>query len=681
MKLAQFSLLVALLCSTVSEAQVTYLGKQPGVAKAIVTEQQAVLENDVLRIAFTQDNGHIVLTSFEDRLGRKVLPVPAQTPLFTLTTRDGKVLTSADFSAGQSIRANEIAAVPTDPVFSKRVPGKRINVTFTNAGIGLSLHWQAELRDGSNYIKQIVELVPNDSIDISKVTLVTLPSLPGLKKVGTVDGSPLALGNMFFAIEHPMSQIDQNDKSVTVYLLRLLSVYAKNTLSLSSVWGVTPAQQLRRGFLYYMERERANPYHQFLHYNSWYDLSWEDRVLNDSLCLDRVRVFGDSLIVKRKVQMDGFLFDDGWDDYKTLWQFNKGFPQGFTNLRNAAAKYNAGIGVWMSPWGGYDIRKPQRLEYGSKQDPPFEVNENGFSLAGPVYYKRFSGVTENFIKNYGVSIFKFDGVGAGNGASGASVRYQKDIESLLKLIAGIREQKPDIFLSLTIGTWPSVYWLNHGNVIWRAGDDTGLRGKGSKRQQWMNYRDAQTYQNVVKRAPLYPLSSLMYHGLCIADQGIPGTLGMDPKDLADEMWSFFGTGTSLQEMYVNPHKLKTENWDCLKTAIEWAKANEYMMPDVHWIGGDPARDEVYGYAAWCAKGGYFTLRNPSDQIKTFVVKTAEVFELPSGAGQAFTFYDARASAGASRKKTIASGSSFKVVLQPFELKVINAIPVKQTTIK
>ena len=77
------------------------------------------------------------------------------------------------------------------------------------------------------------------------------------------------------------------------------------------------------------------------------------------------------------------------------------------------------MGVWVSPWGGYDEPKLQRLAYGKQQLPPFETNENGFSLTGPVYNKRFRAVTTRFIKDDNAAMFKFDGVGAGNGANGA----------------------------------------------------------------------------------------------------------------------------------------------------------------------------------------------------------------------------------------------------------------------
>jgi hypothetical protein len=469
-----------------------------------------------------------------------------------------------------------------------------------------------------------------------------------------------------------MSQVKQDRTFTNVFILRSSPITSAGMFVTSSVWGVTPHKQLRRGFLYYVERERANPYHQFLHYNSWYDLSYADRTLNDSLCLDRIKIYGDSLIIERQTKMKAFLFDDGWDDYHTLWRFNPGFTNGFINIKKAAELLDAGIGVWLSPWGGYDIRKPLRIEYGKKQTPPFETNENGFSLTGPVYYSRFKEVTSDFINKYNVSIFKFDGVGAGNGAGGASIAYQKDIEAFLMLLTELRKLKPDLFLSLTIGTWPSVYWLKYGDATWRAGDDTGLKGKGSLRQQWITYRSAEAYKNIVLRSRLYPLNAVMYHGITIADQGIPGKLEMDQKSIADEIWSFFGTGTSLQEMYINPHKLNSADWDCLAKAISWARENENVMADVHWVGGDPSKEQVYGYAAWSKDHGILSLRNPSPEKKSFLVDVGKVFELPEGFQNNYSFFVARSRGMYYKTGFVGSGKLFTVSLQPFEVKVMNA---------
>jgi hypothetical protein len=629
----------------VATAQVAFPGHAPGKAQAA----GLTLQNNALAVTFAVKGQQLLVTDVENKLTHTRLAL--NTPVLTLT---GKNNASLKVTVKQAPVEKEQGGMMHG--------GKVLNAVL--AAPGLDIQWEASLDDDANYVRQKAVLSAADSTTVSNVTMIQLPAGVVATKGGTVDGSPLLYKNMFMALEHPMAQV----KPGSISLPRLEPVRHDHPVTLAAVWGVTPAQQVRRGFLYYVERERALPYRQMLHYNSWFDISWSDRKMDEAGCLDRIHAFGDSLVIARKVAMNAFLFDDGWDDNKTLWQFNSGFPNGFTPLKGAAAAYHAGIGVWISPWGGYDKAKEQRMAFGKQQNPPFEMNANGFSVSGPIYRQRFRSVTDNFITNFNVSVFKFDGVGAGNGASGASVTYQKDIESFLSLITDMRQLKPDLYFSLTVGTWPSVYWLNYGDCIWRAGDDTGLEGKGPKRQQWITYRDAQAYKNIVKRAPLYPLNSIMYHGVCIADNGLPGTLEMDDKNVSDEIWSFFGTGTSLQEMYINPHKLNTYDWNVLRDAANWSKAHAAILSDVHWVGGDPALQAVYGFAAWGAGQGALTLRNPSPVAKTFTVNVRRVFEIPAEQGDNYLFTDARSGSDA----TVYSGSSFTVQLQPFETKVLSA---------
>ncbi len=650
-------------------AQVHYPGKDPGVANVKTSGTQIKLENNVVALDFSASSNKISIIDFVDKQINKKITLE-NAPVFELTLTSGEVINSNAFVTLNPPHTENIAANAKAVIDADKFGGKKITAELNNEKLGLKVYWEATLHDGSNYIRQSFTFSAKDSVKISKITLVKLPGNTGVKREGSVDGSPLALNTMFFALEHPMSQVSSNEKSVSIYLPRLAAVKANDPLTISSAWGVTPQGQLRRGFLYYTERERANPYHQVLHYNSWFDLSWEDRKLNETVCLDRIKVFNDSLITKRKVKLNAFLFDDGWDDNKTLWQFNAGFPNGFTKLTAAAKACGAGIGVWISPWGGYDEPKNQRLAYGKKQTPPFETNENGFSLTGPVYYKRFKAVTTRFIKDYNVSMFKFDGVGAGNGANGASITYQKDIEAFLKLITGLRSEKPNLYLSLTVGTWPSVYWLKYGDAIWRAGEDTGLEGDGPKRQQWITYKDAQAYKNIVKRAPLFPLNSIMYHGICIAENGLPGKLEMDDKNIADEIWAFFGTGTSLQELYVNPHLLNANDWNCLRDAANWSRSHKEELADIHWVGGDPAKGEVYGYAGWANNKGVLTLRNPSSKTKSIIINIKQALEIPGGSVGGYQFFDAKTGS----KKMLYQGNQFKVILAPHEVKVMDGRP-------
>jgi len=82
-------------------------------------------------------------------------------------------------------------------------------------------------------------------------------------------------------------------------------------------------------------------------------------------------------------------------------------------------------------------------------------------------------------------------------------------ESAAALIADLRAEKPDLYVNLTTGTYPSPFFLRHAVSIWRGGEDHDFAGVGSDRQRWITYRDADTYAGIVKKGPLFPLNALM----------------------------------------------------------------------------------------------------------------------------------------------------------------------------
>lgn len=660
--LTTFLLVIVL---TVSFAQPIYTGKNLGKAKVVLKQNSYSLKNNAIQINWLINN--------KDQL--------QMSGIVNKTTKENVLLDPTcwfyiDLANNTHLNSNDFAVVSPPKVsdfIKKGIKGKQLSATLYNKKYALTIEWKAMLSDNANYIKQHVSIQTKDTIKITKIGLINIPSTNKFQSSGVVAGSPLTSKSIFCAIEHPLTENDTVG-SISSFIRRFEPLSKNKTLEFSAVWGVSPENQLRRSFLYYLESERAVPYRQQLHYNSWYDISWVDRKMNEELCSDRISMFGDSLIVKRGINMNAFLFDDGWDNNKSLWQFNDGFPNGFSNMLKLAKKYNSSLGVWISPWGGYDEAKIQRLQYGEQQIPPFETNANGFSLSGKNYYNRFFDVAKSFVTKQGVTMFKFDGVGAGDGSEGANTSYEKDIDALLKLIPDLRDINPDLYFSLTVGTWPSPYWLFYGDAIWRNGWDTGMSGEGSKRQQWINFRDKEAYQNIVKRGSLYPLNAIMYHGICIADNGVPDSLEMNDKDIEDEIWSFFGTGTSLQELYVNPHKLNTNNWNCLAKAIKWAKSNEDIMVDTHWIGGSPGAGEIYGYASWSPEKAVLTLRNPSGKKQSILINVMEAFEIPANFKKSdYDFFDAKTS---DLKNPVLSGKLIQIELQPFEVKVFNAIPAK-----
>jgi hypothetical protein len=285
---------------------------------------------------------------------------------------------------------------------SERIRGKRIAVTLESANPRVRVVWNGILRDGSNYLRQEITVqAPEQDLPIAEIKLVAW-KLPDVKVRGTVAGSPVVAGGIFAGFEHRLSKCSIAEGIATCSLLRELPLRATHEVKFSSVIGVTPANQLRRGFLNYVERERAHPYRTFLHYNTWYDLGYFGR-FDQAGVLDRLNIIGTQLNKLRGVKVDSFLLDDGWDDPKSLWHFDSGFPQGLTPLTEAAAKYGAAPGIWMSPWGGYGQPHAERMKYGMLRG--FEANEDGFALSGPEYYQYFHDICVEMISKYGINQF------------------------------------------------------------------------------------------------------------------------------------------------------------------------------------------------------------------------------------------------------------------------------------
>ena len=162
---------------------------------------------------------------------------------------------------------------------------------------------------------------------------------------------------------------------------------------------------------------------------------------------------------------------------------------------------------------------------------------------------------------------------------------------------------------------------------------TALPAWALERERWITYRDGDTYDEVVKAGPLYPLNSLMLHGIDLrADRRTH--LNTDPGgDFTNEVHAYFGTGTQLQEMYITPSLLTPADWDALAEAAKWSRANAAVLMDTHWVGGDPRWLEVYGWASWTPEKAILTLRNPSDKAQDFLLYPDQAFELPEGAAR------------------------------------------------
>jgi hypothetical protein len=624
------------------------------------------LGNDAITAVWSTAGGSFRPARFGDGLNSTALPVSREA--FTLTLADRSRIAASEMRVTAAPRTETLTANPGASRLAERVAGRSVTVTLRDPAERVEAVWRAVLRDGSRYIRQELTLrALGGDLPLREIALLDF-DVPRAVVTGTVRGTPIVAGNAFFGFEHPLANNDLDGERVRGRMTRTLPLRAGTALSVSSVVGVTRAGQMRRDFLAYVERERAHPYRTFLHYNSWYDIGYFSRY-DEAAALAAIAAFGTELHEKRGVTLDSFLFDDGWDDPKTLWHFNPGFPAGFANVAQATHRYGAAPGVWMSPWGGYGQPRQERLAFGKAQG--FETNDDGFALSGPVYYKRFRDTCIDMIRRYGVNQFKFDGTGNSSSTFPGSP-FDSDFDAAIHLIDELRGEKPDLYVNLTTGTYPSPFWLRYADSIWRGGEDHDFAGIGSSRQRWITYRDADTYEHVVRAGALYPLNSLMLHGMIYARSA--HNLMTDPgNDFSSEVRSYFGTGTQLQEMYITPALLSQSDWNTIAECARWSRANADTLVDTHWVGGDPLRMEPYGWASWSHRKGILTLRNPADVPQKIAIDVERAFELPADAPRR---YAASSPWVMDRRRPpiqFRAGEERQIRLAPFEVLTLEAI--------
>ena len=645
----------------------------PASSSAISSQK---LENEFVALNVLVAGKNLAEVLFQDKInGREYSFGP---DIFSLSLDKGdkdnlKKIPARELLAGAP-KVEELKAQPEARRLVERRAGKKITIPFAAGNDGLKLDWIAEIREGTPYVRvSVVVTAEQGPQPVREITVLDIAAPEAIVQ-GSVKGAPVtaAGGRLFAGVENPLSvNVAENGRFQTK-LVRKLDVPSRSPFKVSAVLGASNPGQLRRTFQQsYINEERARPYAPFLNYNTWYDIGYFDPY-NEKQAMEVVKLYGEELVKKRGAVIDSFMFDDGWDNTETLWQFHKGLPNEFKKVSKEADSFGAGPGVWFSPWGGYGQPKENRLKAAGDK---YETNESGFALAGPKYYKLFKDMCVRMIKENGINHFKLDGT-SGTETQIPGSKFSSDFEAIIQLINELRDVRSDLYINLTTGTWASPFWFGIADSIWRGGYDHEFVGEGSKRNQWMTFRDARIYDNNVAISPLFPINSLMTHGV-IYTKRARGLETVEGADLVNEIWSGFGSGTQMQEIYVSPGLLTQSEWDVMADAAKWARANKNTLIDTHWVGGSPSELKVYGWAAWSPEKGIVTLRNPSAQAQDWSFDVASVFELPVGAATKYTLVSPKGDK--LPEGTLEAGKPVTLRLEPFQVIVLEALPVQEAT--
>lgn len=417
---------------------------------------------------------------------------------------------------------------------------------------------------------------------------------------------------------------------------RNTTLQAGKTWNVSSVVGLIAPGQSRRSVMSYIERERAVPWRAFPIYNSWYELNIDRNNdpnyttnMNVDQCTEIVKEWKKNLYDKYQTGIQAFVWDDGWDQYGT-WTFNKNFPNGFKEPDETAKAMNSGIGAWLGPVGGYGQSGNYRRSYWQ--------DKGGMQLSNPAYYKVFYDACSSLIKNYDYRFFKFDGISAQWSSVGpdAGTTGEENAEGIIYAELDMRNVKPDIFFNTSVGTWASPFWFHVTDAVWRQENDWSTIGnQGNDRERWITYRDRLVYQNFVQNSPLCPINCLMTHGFILTKFGAVSK-DMSYQSILNELRCAFACGSGMVELYADYELLNSINngklWKEIAQCIKWQKKNEDVLPDIHWVGGNPwtgSKSEVYGWASWNGKKATLALRNGQNEVQTFKTTLRKALDIPA----------------------------------------------------
>lgn len=617
--------------------------KQPGVAKITQKSNSYQLANKVLKASFINTGGKLYFN------GCSELGLQPSTELFKVLLGDGKTITASEMKL-EDVKMVTLAENPSAATASLRYAGKALEARFTYEE--LSIVWRAVLRNGSHYLRTEMDIqaakdLPMKGIVAMNYLVAKNSAYTAPEVVGNTRGAILASNHIFAGLETPMGLNSSKDEGNATHIeglwRRNTTLKAGKTWNISSVVGLVAPKQLRRSFLAYSERERAVAWRPYPVYISWYELnidrnnaqapSYKGNMTVEQ-CTDVVSHWKTHFYDKYQMAPKAFVWDDGWDQYGT-WTFNPNFPNGFDEPANEAKKMGTGIGAWLGPVGGYGQSGEYRRAYWR--------SKGGMQLSNEDYYNFFIRCCTNMIDRYDFRFFKFDGISAQASAIGPDegTRGEENAEAIISIERAVRQKRPDIFLNTTVGTWASPFWFHFTDAVWRQEGDYGEAGdQGTDRERWITYRDRLVYQNFIQRSPVCPINTLMTHGFILSRWGAVSK-NMDYDGIVREMRCAFACGSGMVELY-NDYKLMDEIkdnqgnagalWKDLAECIKWQQEQADVLPDAHWVGGNPwdgKKANVYGWAAWNGKKSVLTLRNPSTSAQTFTTTLREALDIPA----------------------------------------------------
>lgn len=636
--------------------------------------------------------------------------------------------------------------------------GQKVTFSFaplTFRGVEYTINEVIVMYDGDHFMRKYLEIsVPSDKKSEAVIDYIDLESLVtndsnatwtiptdagGIVQMEQFKanlGQPIYIQGMFFGCEFPAAdnQIEDNVGYLRYYTgksFTRLEVDDQLTadgkyVTWQTVAGAARSTEnavIQADFFEYI-KSIATPSDFRIQYNSWFDNMM--RIDDDNILASFIEI--DKELNKVGVRpLDSYVVDDGWNNYNDtrvvdavrsgttlnqtgFWEFNSKFPQGLTPSSELVHNFGSNFGVWVGPRGGYNF-------YGQLADILTKNNKGSkaggsIDVADRVYLKNFEDMAIEWMRDYGVNYWKWDGFadggqyGAWAAADGVpgyanhhmtggthNMYHVTDLwEGWIDLMEAVRQAGKDyninkLWISLTCYVNPSPWYLQWANSVWIQciHDQSDAGSSTSKMDRQLTYREACYYDFLNNHQFQFPFSNIYNHDPIY---GVEGT-GMNINTATDEQFQNYlymqsTRGTAFWELYFSDSIMTPGKYEVTAEFLEWAEENYHMLKNAKMFGGDPystvrlssvnggGTSDAYGFACFDGTDGLISLRNPATTAKELTVTFDRTIGVPESAGTLKYHLEHTHNLTADTPTTgeWTYGREYTVTLQPDEVRIL-----------
>ena len=384
-------------------------------------------------------------------------------------------------------------------------------------------------------------------------------------------------------------------------------------------------------------------------FNSWYD-NMKD--ITDSNIQESFNEIEKGFTQYGVNPLDSYVVDDGWTNYSSFWDFDRSankFPNELYNSSSQVNKMGSNFGLWLGPRGGYGTER-QIANYiannnlGSRN----ESSGNDINISDGRYLdKLVNDIFVNYQNKFDINYWKLDGMLLEPSTNSSNAHTTTDklctisetYERWTDMFETMRENRPDLWINMTSYTNPSPWHVQWVNSVWMQNTgDTGYSYKGGDTDEkaMLTFRDGDYYEFFTKNQWQLPNKYFYNHDPVYAKtaHNVPGGPGRQIEYTTDELREhlyMLGTrGTAFWEYYYSPSMFDNEKWQVNAEAANWIEDNFDILQKSKMFGGDPEKEQVYGYSCWNGNQGIVSIRNPKNVEQTYTLKLDEKVGVSSG---------------------------------------------------